>query len=73
MIIKKKFKEFYGVHENPTELQKLDPRFRVRENSARWKEFNKETTGKSGTFRLNAGKTREEFESWQENKFGNKI
>lgn len=71
MIIKRKM--FAAIVENPTTMQKLSPSFRMRQNSARWKEFNKETTGKAGTFRTNTGQTRKEFEAWQQSKYGNKI
>ena len=57
--------------EKPTGLDALNPTRKSIVNSNRWKEFNKETGGKR--YRLNAGETRKEYNSWQQNKYGNII
>lgn len=67
MIIKRKL---YSIPLGPLPAAQNK---RVRDNGKRWKEFNKETTGKRGTFRINAGETRKEFESWQKDKYGNVV
>ena len=62
----------YGkkLEEKPEGLEKLSNRKRSA-NVLRWKRFNKETGGNK--WRVNAGKTRKEFNSWQQQKYGNVI
>jgi hypothetical protein len=57
--------------EKPTGIQALSPARRNSANTTRWKQFNKETGG--NRWRLNAGQTRKDFQSWQQQKYGNTI
>lgn len=75
MIILRKSFSFLGNNgangEKPTGLSAISPAARNRANTTRWKEFNNETGGSK--WRLNTGQTRKDFNSWQQQKYGNTI
>ena len=59
------------VEKKPEGIENLNPNRKRVATSLRWKRFNNETGGNK--WRINAGKTRKEFNSWQQQKYGNVI
>ena len=59
------------LERKPEGIENLAPSRKRRAHSLRWKRFNKETDGNK--FRLNVGKTREEFNAWQKENYGDVI
>ena len=59
------------VERKPEGLENLNPNRKTSANTLRWKRFNKETGGNK--WRINAGKTRKEFNAWQLENYGDTI
>ena len=59
------------LEKKPEGIENLSPNRKSSANILRWKRFNKETGGNK--WRLNVGKTRDEFNAWQLENYGNTI
>lgn len=59
------------VEKKPERIENLNPNRKRSANILRWKRFNKETGGNK--WRLNVGKTRDEFNAWQLENYGDTI
>lgn len=59
------------IERKPEGIENLNPNRKRSANILRWKRFNKETGGNK--WRLNVGQTRKDFNSWQQQEYGNII